>query len=494
MRPVRSNRRLRFSFALGAVAIYGCGTLLTVPASPQVANEVRQLLLGDAARLIVAFVAMAIGLGALLVQWMMRRKTQNRVRLWFGLLALLYGYRALLMTQSATLFVAARSIEFQIGLVTFTIGIPAILFGWGLVAKKHNRVTKSLLALNVLMALAFLALHSSEAAVGKLYALNNVFVVGFTVAVIVYLYTVPADRVAELKTLRTVMLVWGLFVIYNNVRGLLPVGTSSDFEFIGFAIFLCSLGYVVAQRSLRNEEALSAIRKELEIARRIQTSILPESMPQLAGLRVAAKYVPMSEVAGDFYDFLVVDNRRVGILIADVSGHGVGAALVASMVKVAIAAQAEHAHDPAKVMTGLNSVLSGKLQGQFVTAAYLFLDLEKGTGSYSAAGHPPLFHYRAADQQVHDVVENGLILGIMPFARYESCALTLGNGDRFLFYTDGVVEADKAGEEFGDLRVKEILSRSSTAEEICLAVSAAVSAWTQGVAGDDITIVAVDIA
>src|SRR5262249_45365600 len=158
------------------------------------------------------------------------------------------------------------------------------------------------------------------------------------------------------------------FVIINNVRGLRHFGGSADYEYVGFAIFLCSLGYLVARRSLRNEQALLAIRNELEIARRIQNSILPEQMPRVIGLQVAAQYLPMSEVAGDFYDFLVVDDHRVGLLIADVSGHGVPAALVASMVKVAIAAQAEHASDPAKVMAGLNSVLSGKLQGQFVTA------------------------------------------------------------------------------------------------------------------------------
>lgn len=133
-------------------------------------------------------------------------------------------------------------------------------------------------------------------------------------------------------------------------------------------------------------------------------------------------------MAGDFYDFLVVDDRRVGVLVADVSGHGVPAALVASMVKVAIAAQAEHADDPARVMAGLNSVLSGKLQGQFVTAAYLFLDLEAGAGRYSAAGHPPLLHYRAAQQSIDDVVENGLILGVMPLVSYETRTLTLGVG------------------------------------------------------------------
>jgi serine phosphatase RsbU (regulator of sigma subunit) len=268
----------------------------------------------------------------------------------------------------------------------------------------------------------------------------------------------------------------------------------ADFEFVGFALFLCSLGWLVAKRSLRTEEALTAIRNELEIARRIQTSILPETMPDLKGLQIAAQYVPMSQVAGDFYDFLVVDDHRVGLLIADVSGHGVPAALVASMVKVAIAAQAEHANDPAKVMAGLNSVLSGKLQGQFVTAAYLFLDLEAGTARYSAAGHPPLLHYRATERSIHDVVENGLILGVMPLASYQSKELTLDSGDRFLLYTDGVIEASQRGEEFGEERVKQILLRPLSVEDMCRSLGTEISAWSQGIANDDVTIVAVRIA
>jgi sigma-B regulation protein RsbU (phosphoserine phosphatase) len=459
--------------------------------APDTAAELRRILLGDAARLVVAIVSMAIGLGSILVQWM-RRKTQDRVRLWFGLLAVLYGYRALLMTESARFFLTGRTIEFQIALITFTIGIPAILFGWGLVAKKHNWVTKSLLTVNLLMAATFLVFYWNGSIVSALFVVNNVLVIGFTLAMIVYLFVAPASAVPELRTLRVVILVWGAFVIYNNLRQWLPKG-GADYEFVGFAIFLCSLGYLVAQRSLRTEEALVAIRNELEIARRIQTSILPEGMPELAGVCIAAQYVPMSQVAGDFYDFLVVDDRRVGVLIADVSGHGVPAALVASMVKVAIAAQAEHADNPAKVMEGLNCVLSGKLQGQFVTAAYLFLDLEAGAGRYSAAGHPPLLHYRAADQSIDDVVENGLILGIMPFASYQTRALTLGAGDRFLLYTDGVIEADQRGEEFGAERVKQTLSEPLSAADLCRSLSTRITEWSQGVAHDDVTIVAVQI-
>ncbi len=460
--------------------------------APDIAAALRRILLGDAPRLVVAIVSMAIGLGSILVQWI-RRDTQDRVRLWFGLLAFLYGYRALLMTQSAQYFLTERAIQFQIALVTFTIGIPAVLFGWGLVSQKHNWVTKSLLTVNALMAATFLALYANDGVVRALFVANNVLVISFTVAMIVYLFMAPAEKIPERNTLRVVLLIWGSFVIYNNVKGLLPTG-GTDYEFIGFALFLCSLGYVVARRSLRTEKALLAIRNELEIARRIQTSILPEGMPELQGLQVAAQYVPMSEVAGDFYEFLVVDGKRLGVLIADVSGHGVPAALVASMVKVAIAAQTEHADDPAKVMAGLNSVLSGKLQGQFVTAAYLFLDLQSRTGRYSAAGHPPLLHYCAADNSIHDIVENGLILGVMPFASYDSKSLIVGHGDRFLLYTDGVLEADRRGEEFGPDRVKVILSQPLSAEQLCASLSREVRAWSQDVAGDDITIVALNVA
>ncbi len=236
-----------------------------------------------------------------------------------------------------------------------------------------------------------------------------------------------------------------------------------------------------------------AIRKELEIARQIQASILPDHMPRVTGLQIAVRYLPMTEVAGDFYDFLLVDDRRLGILIADVSGHGVPAALVASMVKIAIAAQAPHADDPAKVMNGLNSILAGKLHGQFVTAAYLYLDLDAGSGLYSAAGHPPLLHYRASDQTIHAVENNGLILGFVPSAVYESKALVVGESDRFLLYTDGVLEADRRGEEFGQERVKQILRQAPSADQLCTSLSDEVSTWSQGIARDDITIVAVDV-
>jgi serine phosphatase RsbU (regulator of sigma subunit) len=166
----------------------------------------------------------------------------------------------------------------------------------------------------------------------------------------------------------------------------------------------------------------------------------------------------MSAVAGDFYDFLCIEEKRIGILVADVTGHGVPAALIASMLKVAFAGQAAHAHDPARVLTGLNRSLCGNFEAHFVTAAYLFVDIEKGLLHYSAAAHPPLMLASGAAGNVREIEENGLMLGMFPEAVYSTVEIRVGRGDRCLLYTDGILEAKNAArEEFGKSRCKRFL-------------------------------------
>jgi serine phosphatase RsbU (regulator of sigma subunit) len=208
----------------------------------------------------------------------------------------------------------------------------------------------------------------------------------------------------------------------------------------------------LALRAAREQiaERLAEIQKELEMARKIQLSILPRSVPRVAGLEIAARYVPMTSVAGDFYDFLPVDEKRFGVLVSDVSGHGVPAALVASMVKMAFAAQAAHASDPAEVLRGLNLALCGKLEDHFVTAAYLFVDTEKGTIDYAGAGHPPILVYSKASGGARAHQQNGLFLGMFPQAKYSAIQIPLADGDRCVVYTDGISEArNPKAEEYG---------------------------------------------
>ena len=255
-------------------------------------------------------------------------------------------------------------------------------------------------------------------------------------------------------------------------------------------------------RGIREQLAqqLLTIQKELETARQIQLSILPDAIPKIEGLDIAARYIPMTSVAGDFYDFIVVDEKHIGILVADVSGHGMPAALIASMLKIALAAQVAHGADPAQVLLGLNQALCGKFQHHFVTAAYLFFDMEKRTLTYAGAGHPPLLLWDGMPAGVRAVEENGLFLGKFSFATYSSVELPLKAGEWALLYTDGISETtNPAGIEFSTDRFKQFLATepSTTADHFADRLLAELSHWSARGAGedldDDITLVAIHI-
>jgi phosphoserine phosphatase RsbU/P len=296
---------------------------------------------------------------------------------------------------------------------------------------------------------------------------------------------------------------WLVFIVHANLQGLRMV-RGPNVEFIGFLAFVAALSYIAAYRVFANEERLLSINKELEIARRIQSSIIPQSVPKRTGLEIAARYAPMSSVAGDFYDFLEVDEKRLGVLVADVTGHGIPAALIASMLKVAFASQMAHAHDPARLLAGLNSTLCGKFDEHFVTAAYLFVDLEKSLVRYSAAGHPPLLLTSAAAGKVQEIEQNGLMLGLFPEAAYTSAERPIHSGDRCVLYTDGILEArNVAEEEFGKARLAEFVAarRDVSGEHLADALLDAIVRWSRPsrdsakpVQDDDITLLIVDFA
>jgi sigma-B regulation protein RsbU (phosphoserine phosphatase) len=270
-------------------------------------------------------------------------------------------------------------------------------------------------------------------------------------------------------------------------------------EPLGFAAFLASLGRVVLQRAVESSRRLVVLDRELQIARRMQQAILPRRVPSTERLRIAARYEPMRAVGGDFYDFLEIDDQHVGILIADVSGHGVPAALIASMVKVAVAAQREHASEPACVLHGMNEALSGTMKGQFVTAGYLYLDLAAGKLRYASAGHPPLLRRRGPG--VDAIHRNGLALGLSNRARYESEERDLQDRDWFLLYTDGLLEAhNERMEQFGTDGVRGVLARPDgfvSPEDALARIWEGTGGWAGYDRGrlqeDDLTAVAIEV-
>jgi sigma-B regulation protein RsbU (phosphoserine phosphatase) len=279
-----------------------------------------------------------------------------------------------------------------------------------------------------------------------LHTINNVLVIAALPWILVRTFLV-GKRDHDFVVLRRGLSVFVALAPWDNFGGAALLGF--DIEPYGFAVLLGCLGYVAARRTLERDQQLGEIQKELEVARSIQLSILPGAFPESADFRVAARYVPMTAVAGDLYDFLMTDAGRAGLLIADVSGHGVPAALIASMVKMAATSQRDEAAHPARLLAGMNSALCGNTQGQFVTAAYVHLDAQRRELRYAAAGHPAMLLLR--EGRVIEIAENGLLLAATDDALYTEKSMTLERGDRLLLYTDGLLEAkDGAGRMFGE--------------------------------------------
>jgi sigma-B regulation protein RsbU (phosphoserine phosphatase) len=246
-------------------------------------------------------------------------------------------------------------------------------------------------------------------------------------------------------------------------------------------------------------QQLLILNNELEMARKIQLSILPQTLPKLPRLDIAARYLPMTAVAGDFYDFINIDDKHLGILMADVSGHGLPSALIASMLQVALAGQLAHAAEPGEVLLGLNKALCGKFEENFVTAAYVYLDLEKKVMRYAGAGHPPILRYRSSTGKTAEIMENGLVLGLVEEATYNAIELALEPGDRHVLYTDGIVEAaNPAKELYGADRFMRLMEKNHAlnAEQFADDLLAEIGSWTgqsddQG-QQDDITLLLFD--
>ncbi len=244
---------------------------------------------------------------------------------------------------------------------------------------------------------------------------------------------------------------------------------------------------------------LQALNTELEMARQIQLSILPHSIPKLAGLDIAAHYLPMTSVAGDFYDFIQIDDKHIGILIADVSGHGLPSALIASMLQVALSGQAGHATEPAKVLLGLNRALCGKFTQNFVTAAYIYVDLANNLMRYAGAGHPPMLQWRISTGKTAQILENGLFLGMFGEASYEAIEFPLEPGDRYVLYTDGILEAaNSAQEQFGTDRLMSFMKNHNhlEAEPFSQTLLDDLACWSNQTVDqgqqDDITLLVID--
>ena len=253
------------------------------------------------------------------------------------------------------------------------------------------------------------------------------------------------------------------------------------------------------EQAVRTKNELLGIRRELDIARNIQQSILPRTFPafpERIEFELFAEMTPAQEIGGDFYDFFMIDDDRLGVAIADVSGKGVPAALFMAVTRTLLKATALAGLAPAQCLERVNALLFLENASQmFVSVFYAILDTRSGALVFSNAGHDPPYVLRRGGRAELLPGTGDVVLGALGNAVYRQKAATLAPGDALLLYTDGVTEAmDPAGEEFSGQRLAAFLDGATTSEPHVLirnvvdAVNAHAGVATQS---DDITLVAV---
>lgn len=249
------------------------------------------------------------------------------------------------------------------------------------------------------------------------------------------------------------------------------------------------------ERAVLEHNQLIALRQELDIARDIQKSILPGVFPPFPERRdfdLFAAMLPAREVGGDFYDFFLVDERRLGFVVADVSGKGVPAALFMAVSRTLLRSVALQGVAPAECLKRVNELLclENALE-MFVTVFYGVLDTATGEVEYANGGHnPPLLLRRSGAVEVV-APTGGIVLGAFPRVDYRAARVRLDAGDALYLYTDGVTEAARAGGDlFGDDRLVEIVSASGglSPEDAVRTAVEAVQRWSADEPqSDDIT-------
>jgi len=201
----------------------------------------------------------------------------------------------------------------------------------------------------------------------------------------------------------------------------------------------------------RNDQLTS----DLEAARTVQQALMPHVLPENQYFTTGSRYIPLDRVGGDFFDIVLLDGgKKLGVIIADVCGHGVAAAFITAMTKISFRNSCFSSFNPGHVLTQMNQELFSTLQSGFVTAFYGVFDFTAQTLSFSSGGHPPLLIHQKENNQVTELPAQSTFLGFFNEVEFKTDTFPIQKGDRVLFYTDGIYEGtNQSGETFGMERV-----------------------------------------
>jgi serine phosphatase RsbU (regulator of sigma subunit) len=305
---------------------------------------------------------------------------------------------------------------------------------------------------------------------------------------------------ALLLTLSNLGIIEKNFLTLNGIK----LGTAFISIFFSIAIafrinLLKKQNRVIRYKSRETDLKLSTIEVEMENARKIHRSLLPSKMPQVSGIKMQAVYLPSSGVGGDFYDFIKSGDDSLGIVIADVTGHGFPAAFYASMVKYSFSKAASFNTEPDQLLYMMNNFLYKKLGNLLLTAGYMYINRRDLYLEYASCGHPPLIIWNRKEQVVKYYKPKGRMIGVLPNIDIEKMRVEIAEGDRILIYTDGLTETiNSEMQEYGEKSLEEFIFKNQDLpprefSKRLLNDLSHFSGIARGSFSDDITFVVVDI-
>jgi phosphoserine phosphatase RsbU/P len=253
-----------------------------------------------------------------------------------------------------------------------------------------------------------------------------------------------------------------------------------------------------SRNAIREHDKLVAIQVDLDTARSIQSAILPKTFPKHPAFELYAAMEPAKEVGGDLYDFFMLDNDRIGLVIGDVSGKGVPAAIFMAVSRTLLRATALEGRPPDRCLTYVNDLLYNEsVASMFVTVFYGVLNVRTGELIYANGGHnPPYIVGRNGKVRIVPQVE-GLVLGIMPEVEFKTGAIQLNSGDHLFTFTDGVTEAmNKDQDLYTEERLEGLLASKGelAVTDLVKEVFADVHRYADGtVQSDDITVLSLKL-
>jgi serine phosphatase RsbU (regulator of sigma subunit) len=247
------------------------------------------------------------------------------------------------------------------------------------------------------------------------------------------------------------------------------------------------------QREMVNRERLE---HEIQLARQIQKTFLPEKLPEIPGWNLAATWITARQVGGDFYDVIELSGGRLGLFIADVSDKGIPAALFMALTRTLVRAVVFDTPSPAEALRKVNGlIIPDNQQGMFVTAVYGVLTLKSGEFTYANAGHNPPLWLSRETKTMESLLRTGAALGIIEDVPMVDRTITLNPDDFLLFYTDGVTEAFSPQDEtYGEERLQMVLgaAEAETARGVLDGLEASVREFMGSVPpADDLTMLGV---